>query len=98
MSKLKQCKSLCYKLTSSKQDGLCAVVLFPPEIGAPYQENNYLFRDLLLTDLSAPRPVDDESVSSCKAVFRSSTVGNGNPLQYACLENPKDRGWAGYSP
>jgi len=27
---------------------------------------------------------------------RSSGEGNGNPLQYSCLENPKDRGawWA----
>jgi len=25
--------------------------------------------------------------------------GNGNPLQYLCLENPMDRGsWRGYSP
>ena len=25
--------------------------------------------------------------------------GNGNPLQYSCLENPMDRGvWGGYSP
>ena len=23
---------------------------------------------------------------------RSPGVGNGNPLQYCCLENPKDRG------
>ena len=23
---------------------------------------------------------------------RSSAAGNGNPLQYACLENPMDRG------
>ena len=23
---------------------------------------------------------------------RSSGEGNGNPLQYSCLENPKDRG------
>ena len=23
---------------------------------------------------------------------RSSGVGNGNPLQYSCLENPMDRG------
>ena len=23
---------------------------------------------------------------------RSPGVGNGNPLQYSCLENPKDRG------
>ena len=27
---------------------------------------------------------------------RSPAEGNGNPLQYSCLENPKDRGdwWA----
>ena len=24
--------------------------------------------------------------------------GNGNPLQYFCMENPLDRGPAGYSP
>ena len=28
-----------------------------------------------------------------------SGVGNGNPLQYSCLENPTDRGgWLSYSP
>ena len=26
---------------------------------------------------------------------RSPGEGNGNPLQYSCLENPKDRGAAG---
>ena len=30
---------------------------------------------------------------------RSSEEGNGNPLQYSCLENSMDRGaWGGYSP
>ena len=30
---------------------------------------------------------------------RSPGEGNGNPLQYPCLENPKARGtWWGYSP
>ena len=30
---------------------------------------------------------------------RSPGEGNGNPLQYFCLENPMDRGpWWGYSP
>ena len=96
--KLKQCKSLCYQLTSSKKDGLCAIVLFSPEIRAPYQENNYLFRDLLLTDQSAPRLIDHECVSNCKGVFRSPTIGNGNPLQYSCLENLTNREWACYSP
>ena len=27
-----------------------------------------------------------------RSLGRSSGVGNGNPLQYSCLENPKDRG------
>ena len=30
---------------------------------------------------------------------RSPGVGNGNPLQYSCLENSMDRGtWQNYSP
>ena len=30
---------------------------------------------------------------------RSPGKGNGNPLQYSCLENPMDGGtWLGYSP
>ena len=29
---------------------------------------------------------------------RSPGGGNGNPLQYSCLENPMDRKPAGYSP
>ena len=29
---------------------------------------------------------------------RSPGEGNGNPLQYSCLENPMDRSLAGYSP
>ena len=30
---------------------------------------------------------------------RSPGEGNGNPLQYPCLENPMDRGaWGGYNP
>ena len=31
---------------------------------------------------------------------RSPGEGDGNPLQYSCLENPMDRGawWATYSP
>ena len=35
-------------------------------------------------------------VGSIPRLGRSSGGGNGNPLQYSCLENPKDRGawWA----
>ena len=29
---------------------------------------------------------------------RSPGEGHGNPLQYSCLENPMDRGLAGYNP
>jgi len=29
---------------------------------------------------------------------RSPGGGNGNPLQYSCLENPPDKGLASYSP
>ena len=34
--------------------------------------------------------------SSVPGLERSPGEGNGNPLQYSCLENPKDRGacWA----
>ena len=31
-------------------------------------------------------------MGSIHRLGRSSRVGNGNPLQYSCLENPKDRG------
>ena len=31
-------------------------------------------------------------LSSIPGSGRSPGVGNGNPLQYYCLENPKDRG------
>ena len=36
---------------------------------------------------------------SIPGLERSPGEGNGNPLQYSCLENPMDRGaWLGYSP
>ena len=31
-------------------------------------------------------------LSSILGLGRSPGVGNGNPLQYSCLGNPKDRG------
>ena len=39
---------------------------------------------------------DARDVGSIPASGRSTGVGNGNPLQYSCLENPMDRGvwWA----
>ena len=39
---------------------------------------------------------DTEVMDWIPALGRSPGGGNGNPLQYSCLENPKDRGawWA----
>ena len=38
-------------------------------------------------------------LGSIPGLGRSPGEGNGNPLQYSCLENPMDRGtWLGYSP
>ena len=37
-----------------------------------------------------------EDLSSIPGLGRSPGEGNGNPLQYSCLENPMDRGaWQG---
>ena len=56
-----------------------------------------------ISDLGFPgSPVGKEStcnagdVGSIPGLGRSSVVGNGNPLQCSCLENPMDRGawWA----
>ena len=40
-----------------------------------------------------PPPID---MGSIPGLGRSPGEGNGNPLQYSCLENPMDRGawWA----
>ena len=35
---------------------------------------------------------DSRDVGSVSASGRSSGGGNGNPLQYSCLENPLDNG------
>ena len=44
-------------------------------------------------------PANAGNVGSISASGRSPGVGNGNPLQYSCLENLMDRGaWRGHSP
>ena len=41
-------------------------------------------------------PGDPGDAGSVPGSGRSRGVGNGNPLQYSCLENPMDRGsWQG---
>ena len=37
-------------------------------------------------------------LGSIPGLERSPGEGNGNPLQYSCLENPMYRGASGYSP
>ena len=37
-------------------------------------------------------PTNIEDMSSVFGSGRSPGEGNGNPLQYSCLENPMDRG------
>ena len=41
-------------------------------------------------------PADARDTESIPGSGRSPGEGNGNPLQYSCLENPMDRGdwWA----
>ena len=43
-------------------------------------------------------PVMQETPGSIPGLGRSPGEGNGNPLQYSCLENPRDGGAVGYSP
>ena len=37
-------------------------------------------------------PANAGDVGSIPGLERFPGVGNGNPLQYSCLENPRDRG------
>ena len=50
-----------------------------------------------LSGKESPTSAEDSGdVGSIPGSGRSPEEGNGNPLQYSCLENPKDRGawWA----
>ena len=51
--------------------------------------------ELLVKNLPA-NARDIRNASSVPGLGRYSEGGNGNPLQYSCLENPTDRGtwWA----
>ena len=41
---------------------------------------------------------DAEDLDSIPGLGRAPGEGNGNPLQYSCLENSMDRSLSGYSP
>ena len=42
-------------------------------------------------------PANAGNMGSIPELGRSPGKGNGNPLQYSCLENPMVRGLGGYS-
>ena len=48
------------------------------------------------SDVVKNPPANAGDLGSLPGLGRSPGEGNGNPLQYSCLENPKDRGawWA----
>ena len=50
---------------------------------------------LMVKNLPA-RPGDARDMGSTPVLRRSSGIGNGNPIQYSCLENSTGRGawWA----
>ena len=64
----------------------------------------YTFRRLIHSVFSGGSVVKNplasaRDSSSILGSGRFPGEGNGNPLQYSCLENPKDRGaWWGYNP
>ena len=60
--------------------------------------NIYLLLDMV-AQIHMPVQVDARAIDSIPGWGRSLGVGNGNPLQYSCLENSMDtRSLAGYSP
>ena len=53
----------------------------------------YLFNNHLALVKNPPASEEDiRDVGSIPGLGRSPGEGNGNPLQYSCLENPMDRG------
>ena len=63
-------------------------------------ETHFYFPDGSLGKEFACNAGDTEDAGSVPGLERSSGEGNGNPLQYFCLENPKERGASlvGYRP
>ena len=51
---------------------------------------------VLVVNSSPANAGDSKNVGSIPGSGRSPRDGNGNPLQYSCLENPMERGawWA----
>ena len=61
-----------------------------------YRKCEYIYIYIGLPDGSVNPRASAEDVGSIPGSGRSPGEGNGNPVQYSCLENPMDRGawWA----
>ena len=59
----------------------------------PFIPNTSLMKNVAQSVKSLPANAGDaRDVGSIPVLGRSLREGNGNPLQYSCLENPMDRG------
>ena len=49
-------------------------------------------RTSMVAQMAKVSAYNEEDLGSIPGLGRSPGEGNGNPLQYSCLENPTDRG------
>ena len=49
-------------------------------------------RTSMVAQMAKVSAYNEEDLGSIPGLGRSPGEGNGNPLQYSCLENPMDRG------
>ena len=69
--------------------------LFQATLSSSQLEPNKLLRlpQVVLVVKNLPASARDvRDTGSIPRIGRSPGEGNGNPLQYSCLENPRDRG------
>ena len=97
-----------YSQASQGQKLYSLTLLFLPQCW-PHGRCSPIFLDewikySYITNWSFPELSDKESTGQCRRCGFSPRIrkilwkGNGNPLQYSCLENSTDRSLEGYSP
>ena len=64
----------------------------PGETPLPLRCLSYLISSLLTDKRNLPAAQELQETGLIHGSGRSPGEGNGNPLQYSCLENPMDRG------
>ena len=81
-----------------RREQLPTLVFLPGELHGQRSLAGYI-RVVLVVKNPPANAGDIRDVDSIPESGRSSRGGNGNPLQYSCLENPHgQRSLAGYSP